>query len=289
MKNYWIIADIHGEGEKFKRLLLEMSKSGFDLNDPSNVLVQLGDRNDRGPDSYEVNEWFKVHQVMYPGQVIVLRGNHDQMMVDAAEGRSDLMYYNGGMATARSYAKGLSLDSSVSADRLFPQAMRTSGHLDWLKHLPLYHETEEYFFCHAPIPKEVYRSIPPGADFRTDAHTLIWSYESGPEEMWVDPNPVPIAEDGNFYGKGKIAVYGHIHGMYSIRGKIVVPGARRYGNAILLDTGSGCHKDGYLSCLRLPDFLVMNSKGESKILKTQEEVEKIRAELIGIPDNKVDF
>lgn len=292
----WVIADLHGEFDKFEKLLEHMKGNGFDLADPEQKLVQLGDRNDRGPDTYKINEWFRTHQMMFPDQVIVLLGNHDKMMIDAAEGRSDLMYYNGGSYTARSYAHIVNAQPyGRIPDRLFPQALRMSGHLDWLKSLPLYYETPEYFFCHAPIPYEKYRSSPIGLDFRQDEHTLTWSYVDGPTHAWVDPNLIPIEENGNFEGKYKLCFYGHIHGMYNNGKELVVPGIRRHGNAILLDTGCGCHRNGYASALRLPDLQVVTSNGEFYNMdqrineKVLEEAKRLLGLKKDIPDDKVDF
>lgn len=304
VKKYWVIADIHGEMEKFNALLENMRTNGFDLEDKNQVLVQLGDRNDRGPDSYAVNEWFRTKQLQYSGQVIVLLGNHDRMMIDAAEGRSDLMYYNGGYATASSYmhcVNSTTHHGNSYKARFFPSAMRASGHLDWLKSLPKFHETEEYFFSHAPIPKEEFRTLPVGVDFRQDEHTLTWSFVDERTERWVDPNLVPVAEEGVFYeGKGKTCVYGHIHGIRRSRNgeDVQVPGPRVHGNAVLLDTGCGCHPHGYVSALLLPQRRVFTSRGNmfdldehARLNKEQEEREarELLRQRLGISDEKVDF
>lgn len=268
--NYtWVIADLHGMKDLLDKVLVKMKENGFDLCDPEQKLIQLGDRNDRGPDSYAINEFFKTQQIMFPGQVIVLLGNHDRMMLDVADGKSDLMYYNGGMATAKSYYHITYVDTYVRPDRLFPTALRKSGHYDWLKTLPLFHETPEYFFSHAPIPLEKYRSLPPGFDFKLDEQTLTWSFINDDTAAWVDPNLIPIEEDGNFYGKYKLCVAGHIHGLKYVQDPIirgvsyvVNPGPRKHGNTILMDTGAGCSDAGYASALRLPDLLVVTSNDE---------------------------
>lgn len=288
MKYTWVIADLHGEKDLLDKTIENMRKNGFDLADPEQTLVQLGDRNDRGPDSYGINEWFKTQQIMFPGQVIVLLGNHDRMMLDAAEGKSDLMYYNGGTATARSYAHGAGIQITGNPTRIFPTAVRKSGHYDWLKNLPLYHETPEYFFSHAPIPKEEFRTIQVGLDFRQDEHTLTWSYVDERTHRWVDPNLIPIEEDGNFQGKYKTCVYGHIHGIQYRKFGVEIPGPRVYGNAILMDNGCGCHPEGYASALRLPDRLVVTSNDEAYNLDeyVKEKLRKQARELMGLDEGE---
>lgn len=264
-ERYFAIGDIHGEYDKLMALMENLEKNaGFTLEDPNQYLVQLGDRNDRGPDTYKVNEYFRNLAIKYPNQVHCLMGNHDAMLISAVQGRSDLMWWNGGNKTEQSYSKV----TKIYGANGFGNSVKKSGHFGWLASLPLYFETPNYFFCHAPIPTAKYRGIDVDMDFRMDEHTLTWSYVHGvPEYEWVDRNPVPTEQDGQFYpGVGKLSIHGHIHGIYSIRvdnrSHYIIPGVRKYGNSILLDTGSGCVDDGYISCIALPEMLIYNSKGE---------------------------
>ncbi len=187
------------------------------------------------------------------------------MMKDAALGKSDLMYPNGGNRTVDSYGKV----TGIYGRYRFKDALAMTGHWEFLnKHL-YFLETEEYFFSHAPIPKESHRGLSVGTDFRSDIHTLTWSYGDGNEGDWVEPNLIPIEENGNFQGKHKLCVYGHIHGIYFKSEPKqphyrfpVIPGVRQYGNSVLLDTGCGCSEEGYLSCLELPSMKVYTSRNE---------------------------
>lgn len=264
---YWIIPDIHGELGNLLRLMRLIRKNGFSFK-KGHRLIQLGDRNDRGPDSYRVNNFFYKLSKRYPEQVICLLGNHDQMLLDAAMPtpyRNDLMYYNGGNATLKSYQR----PTKHYGKNMLYYMLRDTGHWDWLRNQPYYYETEDYFFSHAPIPKEAFRSLKPGDDFRLDKHTLTWSYVEYDTEVWVDPDCTT---------EGKITVHGHIHGLKSERiyhdadgnrlnSGIYSPGVRQHGNAILLDTGSGCCEDSTLTCLLLPDMVTFDSKGDIKTLE----------------------
>jgi hypothetical protein len=256
---YFVIADIHGEFRNLMVLMRKMRKAGFCLKkNPHQRLVQLGDRCDRGDDTFRVNSFFKRIQERFPNQVVVLNGNHEDMMVNAVDGDSWLFIRNGGNETIRSYNKGSGLLYYLP---LFMAKVKSTGHYDWLKSLPYYYETDDYFFSHAPIPIPSLRAKhirDLGLDFRYDKQTLTWSYEKMAESAWVDPDPT---------GEGKINVHGHIHGLY-VTGKgkdakLKSPGVRRYGGTYLADTGSGCcqGEPNVLSCLILPDSRVINSNG----------------------------
>lgn len=294
---YFVIADAHGEFDKLQALLkLIEEKASFSLANGDH-LVQLGDRNDRGPDTFEINDLLHKLSLMYPNQVHVLMGNHDRMLIDAAQGNSDLMYWNGGSKTLTSYCRQIGRYGKGH----LREALQKVGHFDWLSQRPLFHETEDYFFSHAPISIPHYRTIDEDTDFRTDEHTLTWTYVHGvPEDQWVDPNPVPIERDGNFYpGEGKLCLHGHIHGIYAawVKEKVestdengnkqvveytvkkpIIPGVRKYGNSILLDTGSGCTEEGYLTCVELPSLDVYNSKGEVTNILVIEEQQRLAKE-----------
>lgn len=83
----FVVGDIHGCFSKLERKLLEI---GFD--EQKDRLFSVGDLVDRGPESANALEWLDkpwFHAV---------RGNHEQMAIDAAQGNYDAgMYaYNGG-------------------------------------------------------------------------------------------------------------------------------------------------------------------------------------------------
>jgi len=73
------IADIHGHLKTFKALLREINFTVFD------ELFLLGDFIDRGPDSKGVIDYIEeLKQTGYT--VYCLRGNHEQLCLDAAPG-----------------------------------------------------------------------------------------------------------------------------------------------------------------------------------------------------------
>ena len=127
----YAISDIHGCHQTFLHLLDQLDFSQAD------ELFLLGDFIDRGPDSYGlIQTIFRLQDTGY--RVHCLRGNHEQMMLDALDSEDDATYQrwlrNGGAATVRSIR-------NRDADRL----------LRWMDQLPHYLETEDYLFVHAGL------------------------------------------------------------------------------------------------------------------------------------------
>lgn len=255
-KRVFVIADIHGEFSKLETLYNTIvADAGF--NPGLDMLIQLGDRNDRGKETYKVNEWWKSMMETYPENVFCLNGNHDDMLIGACHGTSDLMYYNGGNQTLESYSK----QTHQYGKNSLWYSMKSTGHYDWTRSLPYYIESDEYFFSHAPISLEKYRESPIGVDPRNDHHGLTWTFVDGVDiKDWIDPNPI-LKEYGN---ESKICVYGHIHSGYynSLNKEYNTPNPRKFTNAVLLDTGSGCWQGAALTCLQLPDMLWYDSVGQ---------------------------
>lgn len=133
MKNY-AISDIHGCLKTFKVLLKDIDFSKAD------TLYLLGDYIDRGADSKGVIDYilamqedgYKVH---------CLRGNHEQMMLEALEGDNKdkrLWLYNGGEETLQSFG--------VDNVEQVP-----SKYIDFLNNLDYFFEVDDYILTHAGL------------------------------------------------------------------------------------------------------------------------------------------
>ena len=141
----YAISDIHGCNRTFRRLLQTIQ---FSTNDQ---LFLLGDYIDRAPDSKGVID--TIFELRDCGHTVhCLRGNHEQMMLDALDqGDQEHRQWlrNGGLQTLQSFQGNIS-------DR----------HLQWLDKLPLYFELKDYWLVHA------------GFDFTKplrDANAMLWS------------------------------------------------------------------------------------------------------------------
>lgn len=77
--NLFIVSDIHGMYPQFKQMLEHWDKES--------QLVILGDMIDRGKFSYEVVQEIMQLQVTYPEKVVVLKGNHEDMLMYVLDGK----------------------------------------------------------------------------------------------------------------------------------------------------------------------------------------------------------
>jgi serine/threonine protein phosphatase 1 len=132
------IGDVHGCFDKLEALIAACDL----LSEGENAsFVFVGDYVDRGPDARKVIEFLIENQLREPDRFICLRGNHEAMLIAAAdEDRSDrdLMdwWANGGEQTLDSY--GVNDPGALPAD-----------HLAWMKALPLTFSDSKRFYVHA--------------------------------------------------------------------------------------------------------------------------------------------
>lgn len=94
------IGDIHGCLNTLKELL-----KSVDYSSQTDTLVFVGDYIDRGANSCETVAFLrKLQQQVGKDSCICLRGNHEQMAIDAfTSGDNSLWFYNGGYSTVCSY------------------------------------------------------------------------------------------------------------------------------------------------------------------------------------------
>lgn len=133
MKKY-VIGDIHGCSETFKALLDSLA---FSKNDE---LYLLGDYVDRGPDVKGVfDHIFYLQNEGY--KVLCLKGNHEQMMVDALEWGDDYLrqwLHTGGRETLASFG--------VNTIEEVPKK-----YINFIDKLPYYHEIDNYILVHGGL------------------------------------------------------------------------------------------------------------------------------------------
>ncbi len=163
-----IIGDIHGCYQELVKLL---EKTGF--NEAEDRLISLGDLMDRGKQSYEVFDYFRGLKLRMEDRCVVIRGNHEVMMMEAGEDlfHLQLWYQNGGLETVASF--------EMHGDS-------TANHLDWFEENTVLHYVEDRFQCvHAGLENE--------DPEKNSIETLIWD-----RAALID----------NVY-KGKLTIVGH--------------------------------------------------------------------------------
>lgn len=189
----------------------------------------LGDYVDRGLRSKQVVE--QIINIKNNNNAIVLKGNHDDMMVAALK-HDDEAYdahwlNNGGFTTIISYIGGDYFEEGFDWDKYIEvkEHIRKhyQHHIDFLDALPLYHEDERHLYVHAGI----------------NPMLSNWKNTSESDFIWIREQFY-----SNFTNLNKKVIFGHtpavhLHGSAEIwfdpKGdKIGIDGACAYGKQLNL-------------------------------------------------------
>lgn len=206
---YIAIGDIHGCVRSLEALWKK-------LEPHSNAThVFIGDYIDRGPDSKGVVDFLM--SVKDERTCIFLRGNHEQMLLDAYKsGEKSIWLINGGQTTLDSY----NADGNPGS---IPHE-----HLEFYENTLPYYETDNYFFVHAGTPP--HQSIEESKKDPASLHFFLWGREH------IDTFDTPWE---------KTVVFGHTPRPDPIQKKKMIG----------IDTGCVFDKLGYgkLTAVLLPD------------------------------------
>ena len=152
----YAVADLHGRADLIAHAYRAIAAHAAAA---AATLVHLGDYVDRGPDSRGVVAFLRDPATLPAGwRRVVLKGNHEEMMVEASAGRrwANEWGANGGDATLASYGG------------LVPRA-----DLDWVAGLPLLHTDAHRVYVHAAVDPAV-------ALEAQDPRHLLWArYRTG--------------------------------------------------------------------------------------------------------------
>lgn len=219
MAKLFCASDIHGHLTELEEALKRIK----DKASEGDRLILLGDYIDRGPNSGGVlRRVFELQKAYGPEQVIILRGNHEEMLLEWLDayagpraGEPDeygLPPWNEWLQTDPDFQTFRTLLLPAQWD-FFQQVMPTLSEdslnltaakmvlehnrelIGWLRALPYYYETDKQIFVHAGIDEEAGE---------------YWQWAT-PESTFVGKFP---AAKGKFY---KDVIAGHI-GTYSISG-----------------------------------------------------------------------
>ena len=151
----YAIGDVHGRLDKLEELLglIEAHHRGRPPADA--VLVVLGDMIDRGPASRQVIDRL-LAGVSFVSRLIVLKGNHEEMLLKSLEGSRSVLeswLESGGAACAASYglnpARLTQLSAEAAAHNL--AAAIPAAHIAFLETLPDSVKFGDYLLVHAGI------------------------------------------------------------------------------------------------------------------------------------------
>jgi serine/threonine protein phosphatase 1 len=146
---YVAIGDVHGQARLLEDLYAVVADEARAWGAREKIIVHLGDYIDRGPDSQGVIDLVKRG---IPGfRTVALRGNHEQMMLDAIVTRNPTAIrnwvYNGGATVLTSFGcAGHTYEAAID-----DFAARHADILEWLDALPFFMHAPPYYFVHAGI------------------------------------------------------------------------------------------------------------------------------------------
>jgi len=153
-----VIGDIHG---CIKTLQVIFKK----LKNETEEIYTVGDLIDRGPSSKSVV------QFCIDKDIKLTKGNHEDMLINAISHPNKnnifLHYRNGGNKTAKSYINKTDIDGYIE----YFDEVKSLGHYDFLKHLPLTYEFPKVVISHAGI-------IEGG-----DRETILWNKNILPQKL----------------------------------------------------------------------------------------------------------
>lgn len=218
MSRLLAIGDIHGCLTALETLAAFVPFAEDDL------LVTLGDYVDRGPNTREVLDWLIARHAT--GRLIPLRGNHEIMLMQARESKSELRFWLnfGGREALESYSD----EPDVTLSAIPAEHWRFIE-----KHTLPFYETDTHIFVHANLVPDL-----PLADQPED--TLFWDrFDGRPPHQ-----------------SGKTMICGHT---VQREGHPL-----NIGHAVCIDTW--VYGDGWLTCLdpATGDYWQANQSGETR-------------------------
>ena len=239
----FVIGDVHGRREQLRRLV------GMLPRDPAREsLVLLGDLVDRCEDVPGTVE--EAIGLCRPSDgpcapVVVLRGNHEQMLLDFLDHGARLWLHAavGGRCTFRQYTgRELNIESEddIEEARSELAAAIPPEHVEFFRQMPLYHEDRLAIYVHAGLDPAKHPSDTP-------PRQLLWS------------------RDQEFFRnyRGKPCVFGHTPTqLLPVLGRIGHHGIYLSHSAIGIDTGY--LESSPLTCLQLPEFILYQTFADGR-------------------------
>jgi serine/threonine protein phosphatase 1 len=217
-----VIGDVHGRLALLDQLVRDIP---WDIE--RDKIVFVGDLIDRGHQARGVIERLLELRARNDN-LVVLRGNHEQMMLDCLD-YGDFQWLipeNGGLATLESYGLHLSQLRDVSDIKI------PDEHIRFVRGLSPYHEDDEAIYVHAGLVVGQHPS-------ETPAEVLLWT------------------RDAHFYKyyTGKLCFFGHTPTQFLPKeGRNGRQGVYIHGSCVGIDTSGD--ETSPLSCIRTDTFTV---------------------------------
>ncbi|MFP4620736.1 MAG: metallophosphoesterase family protein [Bacteroidales bacterium] len=156
----YVIGDVHGCYKSLRKLVEDILEL-----DKGDELYFVGDFIDRGPAGKEVIDYL-IFLINEGYQVQSVRGNHEEMMIDAylyqTSDKYMLWMFNGADTTLASYGISPSRFNDRGVLRELPES-----HIDFLRKMPYHIKLNDYIIVHAGIN---FNAEMPFRDF----HSMLW-------------------------------------------------------------------------------------------------------------------
>ena len=259
---YYVVADPHGYFSELKEALTE---KGFFEDKKPHKLVICGDLLDRGSEALKMQTF--VLDLLKGDEAILIRGNHEDLLVDLVENAEKWMtsnvmtthHWSNGTVDSVLQLTGKDLTSSI----LYPEgfalkAKNTPFYKTILPAMRDYYETKKYIFVHGWIPCGV---LGYGISL-TDIYFYEGDWRNQSEEKWNKArwfNGMAAASK-NVIEPGKTIVCGHWHcsfGHSALEGNCQEFGSDAdfspyYGNGIIALDACTAYS-GKINCIILED------------------------------------
>lgn len=241
------IADVHSEGLKLESLL----KKILPLK-PGSHLIFLGDLLDWGEDGLKVLELIKKLKHDYPGQVFVIKGNHELMLMEYVlkQVKWPRVYRSWPEHGGFKFLKELKEKFNIESPDDILNKMKELGFWEIYENLIPYYEHKDFFASHAPLDAQGL-SMYSGIDRAQDEEGRKFAIEGvvdkmGDKIIWSfsGVNKLP-------YNFEKVLICGH---------QIVHKRPKLFKDRVFLDCGAGYNKEALLFALKMPGKVVIDSK-----------------------------
>lgn len=221
VRRTYAVGDVHGRFDLFRQLMAIVERDQAALAPAATQIVLLGDIIDRGPDSARMVKGC-MRLTASTDRFIVLKGNHEDMMVRALRG--DLTIYrfwlaNGGRDTLQSWGMDPAVCHGAPTLKNLRIAADVVGSevLNWLQNLPLHYQHGKHLFVHAGIRPGVAlrKQKPNDLMWITDeflncdaSHgmTVVHGHSIGEDGVVMRPNRIGI--DTGAYRTGRLTALG---------------------------------------------------------------------------------
>ena len=153
---YYVVADVHGY---YSELITALTERGFFEDTQPHKLIVCGDLFDRGEEAVRLQEF--IVDLMNKEEVILIRGNHEDLVLDLIENiykwmtpeLLDSPHWKNGTVETVLQLTGMTLNEAYTLPKYCAAKMEDTPY--FRKIIPAtvdYFETERYIFVHGWIP-----------------------------------------------------------------------------------------------------------------------------------------